>query len=215
MKIVRIPTGPLGTNTYIVYRECTDEETPCVVIDPAASLPVIKKLRELGLKCTHILLTHGHFDHIMGVKKLKESEGAEVFIHSSDADALSGGAGSLAYMAGAFVEPCEVDKRLADGDEFTAAGLDFRVISTPGHTPGGVCYLIESEKAVFTGDTLFRLSVGRTDLAGGDGVQLYESILYRLFSLKGDYRLLPGHEEASTLDYERKFNPYMKNGGIY
>lgn len=217
MNVIRIPTGPLGTNTYIVHSDNADIDgrIPCVVIDPAASMPVLKTLEEKGLKCTHILLTHGHFDHIMGVKKLRDAEDAKVFIHAADAAALSGGEGSLAFMAGAYVQPCEVDRRLSDGDEFTAAGIDFRVIATPGHTPGGVCYLIESEKTVFTGDTLFRLSVGRTDLAGGDGEQLYESILYRLFSLQGDYRLLPGHEGESTLDYERKHNPYMKNGGIY
>ncbi|MBR3297650.1 MAG: MBL fold metallo-hydrolase [Clostridia bacterium] len=217
MNILCIPTGVLGTNTYIVYRESGTPEKPadCVVIDPAASKPVLKKLRELGLHCTHILLTHGHFDHIMGVAKLREEEGAQVFIHNADAGALEGGEASLAYMAGTFVTNCEVDKRLEDGDAFTAAGLEFSVIATPGHTPGGVCYVIESEKVIFSGDTLFRLSVGRTDLRGGDSMQLYESIAYRLFTLSGDYRVFPGHEEPTTLDFERKHNPFMRSGGAF
>lgn len=217
MQILCVPTGLLGTNTYIVYSETGTAEKPadCVVIDPAASKPIIKKLREMNLHCTHILLTHGHFDHTMGVAKLKEEEGAQVFIHNADAGALSGGEASLAYMAGTHVTPCEVDKRLKGNDTFIAAGIEFKVIFTPGHTPGGVCYVVESEKVIFSGDTLFRLSVGRTDLAGGDGTRLYESIAFQLFTLPGDYRVFPGHEEETTLEFERKFNPFMKSGSIY
>lgn len=217
MQMLCVQTGPLGTNSYVIFNErgTAEKPEPCVVIDPAASKPILARLREMDLRCTHILLTHGHFDHIMGVAKLKEAEGAEVFIHENDAAALSGGEASLAYMAGAFVAKCEVDKHLKDGDAFTAAGLEFRVIHTPGHTPGGVCYVIESEKVIFSGDTLFRLSVGRTDLAGGDGLRLYESIAYRLFTLSGDYRVFPGHDEETTLEYERRFNPFMKSGGLY
>lgn len=216
MNILCVPTGLLGTNTYIAYIDGGTAESPaeCVVIDPAASKPVIKKLREMNLRCTHILLTHGHFDHIMGVAKLKEEEGAQVFIHKDDASALTGGEASLAYMAGAFVTRCEADRLLEDGDSFTAAGLDFKLIHTPGHTPGGACYVIESEKVIFSGDTLFRLSVGRTDLRGGNGMQLYESIAYRLFTLAGDYRVFPGHEDETTLDFERRHNPFMKSGGL-
>ena len=217
MHILCVPTGPLGTNTYIVYSELGTEEKPadCAVIDPAASKPIIKKLRELNLRCTHILLTHGHFDHTMGVAKLKEEEDALVFIHNADSAALSGGEASLAYMAGTHVAPCEVDKKLKGNDVFTAAGLEFKVVFTPGHTPGGVCYVIESEKVIFSGDTLFRLSVGRTDLAGGDGMRLYESIAFHLFTLPGDYRVFPGHEDETTLEFERKHNPFMKSGGLY
>ncbi len=217
MNILCVPTGPIGTNTYIVYCESGAEGSPadCVVIDPGASKPIIAKLNELNLGCTHILLTHGHFDHIMGVAKIKEKYGAKVYIHNADASALSGGDGSLAYMAGASIEGCEVDKKLKGGDSFTAAGLEFTVLHTPGHTPGGACFVIERERVIFSGDTLFRLSVGRTDLPGGNGMQLYESIAYRLFTLKGDYRVLPGHEDETTLEYERRFNPFMKAGGMY
>lgn len=215
MQILCVPTGPLGTNTYIVCSEngTAEKPTDCVVIDPAASKPIIKKLREMNLHCTHILLTHGHFDHTMGVAKLKEEEGALVFIHNADAGALSGGEASLAYMAGTFVTSCNVDKKLKGNDVFTAAGLKFRVLFTPGHTPGGVCYVVESEKVIFSGDTLFRLSVGRTDLSGGDGMQLYESIAFNLFTLPGDYQVFPGHEEPTTLEFERRHNPFMKGGG--
>ena len=214
IEIICCPTGPLSTNTYIVYDGSAEPEggkRPCAVVDPASSHRVLDVLDRNGLHCTHILLTHGHFDHIMGVAEIKSREGAEVLIHRDDADAVSG-SGSLAYMAGALVKKFTVDRLLGDGDVFTAAGMTFRVIHTPGHTPGGVCYVLENERVIFCGDTLFRLSVGRTDLSGGSDEQLYESILYRLFPLHGDYRLLPGHDRETTLDFEREHNPYMKRG---
>lgn len=217
MNIISTPTGPLGTNTYIVYLEegTPDAPAPCAVIDPANSKRVLDVLERHNLRASDILLTHGHFDHIMGVAELKAAHGSRVMIHEKDANALTGGEGSLAYMGGLFVKKCEVDRLLEDDDVITAAGIAFRVIHTPGHTPGGVCFVNEDEKNIFSGDTLFHLSVGRTDLPGGDGEQLYESIAYRLFPLRGDYRVLPGHEEETWLDFERKHNPFMKKSGMY
>ena len=216
MNIIRIPTGPISTNTYIVYPDGAEGEIrPCVVIDPAASRKVLEVLEKNRLRLEAILLTHGHFDHTLGVAALKEKTGAEVMIHEADRDALTGGEGSLAYMGGMFVEKCGVDRVLHDGDRISAAGFDFDVIHTPGHTPGGVCYVVESEKVIFSGDTLFYMSVGRTDLPGGDGEQLYESIAYRLLPLHGDYRVLPGHMTETTLDFERQHNPFIKNPGMY
>lgn len=215
MKIICVPTGPLSTNTYILFDDASSEEVKsCVVIDPASSRKVLGVLEEYGLHCTDILLTHGHFDHIMGVAEIKSKQNSRVHIHEDDAASVSGG-GSLAFMAGALVKRFEVDQLLHDNDVVTAAGMEFRVIHTPGHTPGGVCFLLESERVIFSGDTLFRLSVGRTDLSGGDDEQLYESIAYRLFPLHGDYRVLPGHGEETALEFERQHNPYMKKGGMY
>lgn len=125
------------------------ERIPCVVIDPANSHKVVEVLNQNNLHCTHILLTHGHFDHTMGVAELKSHENALVAIHEADAGALAGGKASLAYLGGALVKPCKVDIILHGGECFTAAGIEFSVLHTPGHTKGGVCYVIEKERVIF------------------------------------------------------------------
>lgn len=215
MNILSVPTGPLSVNTYIVFTdEAAKNGGDCVVIDPANSKKVLDEMAKYSLHCSHILLTHGHFDHIIGVAGLKEHENSIVMIHSLDAAALSDSSVNLATISGALVRPCEVDVLLNDNDRFTAAGMDFRVIHTPGHTRGCVCFVMDDEKVIFSGDTLFRLSVGRTDFPGSSTEQLYESILYRLFTLQGDYRVLPGHMRETSLDFERKHNPFMRNGGL-
>ena len=213
LNIVSIPTGPLSVNTYIVWIPNADKKVnDCVVIDPANSNKVLRALNERELRCTDILITHGHFDHIMGVAKLKAQTGAKVYINPLDAGALKDNSVNLSVMAGLSVDPSCVDVPATDDMRFTAAGIDFHVIHTPGHTAGGVCYIVESERVIFSGDTLVRLSYGRTDLKGGDSVALYQSIVYRLFALKGDYRVLPGHERETTLEFERMHNPATRNG---
>lgn len=218
IKILCVPTGPLSVNTYIVFNDeaekhAASERIPCVIIDPANSHKVVEALDKNALHCTHILLTHGHFDHTMGVAELKAHENALVAIHEADADALAGGKSSLGYLGGALVKPCAVDILLHGGEHFTAAGIDFDVLHTPGHTRGCVCYVVENERLIFSGDTLFRLSVGRTDLDGGDGDALYRSLIMLTNTLKGDYRVFPGHMGETTLDFERKHNPFLRSGG--
>lgn len=207
VKITNIVSGYLGTNTYFIYRE---GETDCIVIDPANGESALKKCRELGVECKYILLTHGHFDHVLGVSKLKDSTGAAIYIHEADAAALYDTKVSLGAMVGASHEPCTADFIVNDGDVLKLGSITLRVIATPGHTKGGVCYLFEEERTIFSGDTLFRLSVGRDDLPGGDGDELLNSIVYKLYSLNGDYRVLPGHLRETTLDFERKHNPSTK-----
>lgn len=200
-------TGPLSVNTYIIHREGLTE---CVVIDPANAKTVGFAIREKGLFLTHILLTHGHFDHILGVAQLKEEFSAKVVIHENDAEMLLDGEKSQANIVGAKVRPCAADIILTGDTSFRAAGIEFTVIHTPGHTPGGLCYIIHEINTVFSGDTLFRLSVGRSDLPGGSEAVICESILYKLFTIKGDLRVLPGHMRETTLDFERKHNPYVR-----
>lgn len=213
IKIVSIPTGPLAVNTYIVWRDDASSETPeCVVIDPANSGKVLSKVSELGLKIQAILITHGHFDHIMGVSKLREATKARVYINKLDSAAMKDNGASLASMIGVRVDPSKIDAFVSDGDTVHEAGIDFRVIHTPGHTKGGVCFVVEEARVIFSGDTLFFMSYGRTDLPGGDAPALYDSIVYKLFTLKGDYRVLPGHDRETTLDFERAFNPCVKGG---
>ena len=208
-----IPTGPLAVNTYIVwYGDDTETTHDCVVIDPASSHKVKKELDSLNLTCRAILITHGHFDHIMGVAKLREMTGAKVYINKLDSAAMQDNGASLATMIGVKVDPSQVDVFVTDEMEFTEAGIRFRVIHTPGHTKGGVCYVVEDERVIFSGDTLFYMSYGRTDLPGGDSAALFDSIVYRLFTLKGDYRVLPGHERETTLEFEKHFNMCLSSG---
>lgn len=212
LNIRSIPTGPLSVNTYIVWYGNDDEKHDCVVIDPANSGKVLRELEKLRLECKAVLITHGHFDHIMGVSKLRDSTGAKVYIDRLDAKAMSDNSASLASMIGFHVDPSKVDVFVDDNMLFEEAGIRFKVIHTPGHTEGSVCYLVESERVIFSGDTLFYMSYGRTDLPGGDSAALYDSLVYRLFALKGDYRVLPGHDRETTLDFERIHNICNING---
>ncbi len=213
MKIKLLHTGPLATNTYLLYDESTKL---CAVVDPADSNTVEAFMLSQGLKCTHILLTHGHFDHVMGVAALKRSTGALVCISREDAQELlqeEENPVRRASLWGYKIEKSPVDIFVSDGDIIQAAGFELRVISTPGHTQGGVCYVLEKpEKVIFAGDTLFRANVGRADLPGGSPAALFDSVNNRLFTLSGDYMVYPGHDAATTLEYERENNPYIKCG---
>ncbi len=210
MEIKLLHTGPLGTNTYVLYGGA---EGACAVIDPGGAEPVLAFLREKGLRCTDILLTHGHFDHVLGVAELKRESGARVCINRDDAWVLLPDRQESAPMWGYKIEPSGVDSYASKGDEISAAGFQLRVIETPGHTPGGVCYVLEQpEKVIFSGDTLFCESVGRADLPGGNAAKLYSSIKEELFTLPGDYLVYPGHNRMTTLSHERKTNPYILCG---
>ncbi len=195
MLIKAIPVGHLETNCYVV----TDEETLlCAVIDPGdESNAILDYLEDNRLCCKAVLLTHGHFDHTGAVCALLEETGAPLYMHRADC----GKAGPSKFDAP------EGTTFFSDGDVIEVGALRFEVLTTPGHTPGSVSF--RCGEALFTGDTLFAGSCGRTDLPGGDMQQELRS-LRRLGDLPGDYEVYPGHMEASTLERERRFNPYMR-----
>ena len=191
LNIHTLVLGLYQVNCYVVHNADCDR---CVVIDPGYSPDKIATfLREKGLKLEAILLTHGHFDHVGGVKELAED--CKVYLHELEhtmPQALT--AGKL-YATDYY------------GDSFSVAGMDFTVLHTPGHTPGSVCLMVED--AMFSGDTLFAGSCGRTDLPGGDWATIQNS-LQRLAQLPGDYRVFPGHAEQTSLAHERQYNPYLR-----
>lgn len=201
----RIQTGPLMVNTYVVYAQGADS---CVVIDPADAAPIKKYAETYGLKIAAVLLTHCHFDHILGVPGLVQ-DGAKLYIGENDAAGLNDRSVSLCFMELPEMKP---DVLLKDGDIITEAGLTIKVIATPGHTAGGVCYVLEETSVIFSGDTLFRFSIGRTDFPGGDYATLISSIKNKLFVLEGDYAVNPGHDISTTLDEEKQRNPYAGRG---
>lgn len=187
--------GMYQTNCYIVSREGSNR---CIIIDPGYEAPrIINHLEEKGLELEAIMLTHGHFDHVGAVRDLVATTGCKVYLNPADTSMPP------AFTAG----PLYYSDSYPENGQLQVAGMDILVLKTPGHTPGSVCLLIED--AIFSGDTLFACSCGRTDLPGGDWSQLAAS-LHRLRDLAGDFRVFPGHERSSTLETERKMNPFMQ-----
>ena len=192
MNIKTLILGPLQVNCYILW-----ETEQCLVIDPGFEPErVMKTCDELGLKIQAILLTHGHFDHVGGVKKIAEKTGCQVFLHPDELSLPPFITSGKLYYTDTY----------AEGDEITLAGMTFTVLHTPGHTPGAVC--LHFGDHLFTGDTLFAGSCGRTDLPGGSFATIKAS-LKRLASLPGNASIYPGHGEETTLETERKNNPYI------
>ena len=198
MLIKTLPVGDLETNCYVVTNEKTLE---CVVIDPGdESNTILDYLESNHLTCKAIFLTHGHYDHVGAVEAVQEETGATVYMNAKD------DAKNMHSFHFPFTLP-ENGRTYDDGDVVSAAGIDFSILSTPGHTPGSV--VIRAEDALFTGDTLFRGSCGRTDLDGGSMEEMLRS-LRKICSLEGDYEVYPGHMDCSSLIRERSFNYYCR-----
>ena len=204
MTVKRVIVGSLSTNCYIIKHS---ESRDAVVIDPGDDLTVIQDaLFRMDAVCRLILLTHGHFDHILAVGDLR-GHTVPVAIHKGDAHMLTERdvfSSVIPYDPRPF-EPADF---LFDGEGlYSAAGFEFYVVPTPGHTPGSVCYIFDG--MMFTGDTLFKRSIGTTHL-GGNEEQLIRS-LRALKDMPGDYDVYPGHDDPTTLVDEKRFNPYLKN----
>ena len=206
MKLAQLPVGMLATNCYLV----ADDAGRCAVIDPGSHTEkILKKAEEEGFTIEAILLTHGHFDHVMAAPGIQKATGAKLYIHKNDQPDLAPEvAGHRGYLREPYVMP-RVDGNLEEGSEIKVGDLTFRVLHTPGHTLGSVCLLCGD--LMFSGDTLFAGTCGRCDLAGGSLEQMFAS-LKKLAQLEGDYKVLPGHMEASTLETERQTNPYVLEG---
>ena len=194
MEIHRLPLPPLGANCYLVQKGDRG-----FLVDPGgAAETVIQACNELGFTPEAILLTHGHFDHVGAVAELVEHwPDLPVYCHVND---VSDVPGDFTWLKGPTWKP------LTDGQILDLAGLQIETLHTPGHSPGSCCFLVGGH--LFTGDVLFRFSMGRTDLPGGDNGQMTAS-LKRLAALPGDYQVYPGHDSPTTLDHERGHNPYL------
>ena len=204
MKVLSLMVGPIMTNCYLL---CDGAAKVCAVIDPGYEPERIEALMATtGCTPVMILLTHGHFDHCTGVAGLLEKwPDLPVYIH--EADVTDGVGGELTFR-----RLDEKNQRYwHEGDTLTVGGLTLRVMETPGHSRGSVCLLVEGQGVIFSGDTLFRGNCGRCDFPGGDYRAMLRS-LARLGRLEGQYQVYPGHEAATDMEYERKYNPYMKQG---
>ena len=203
MEIMTIPVGEFGVNCYLVY-----ENGRGFAVDPGDDGErVLAEAQKHGITLEAVLLTHGHFDHIGGVETLRQ-QGIPCLIGAADAAMLDNEILSGASFFGLPLLPTAADKTVTDGETLTVAGLTLRVIGTPGHTPGGVCYLLND--TLLSGDTLFAGSVGRWDLPGGDGEQLLESIREKLLVLPEKTRVLPGHGGETTIENEKKYNYFVR-----
>lgn len=201
--------GMVQTNCYIIGNGDTGE---ALVIDPADKAEIIEQdLKANDLVCKGILLTHGHFDHILAVPELTAYTKAPLYAHKAEKVLLSdaGLNSSSSIRRGCELEP---DIWLKDQDILKLAGFSIKVIHTPGHTIGGVCYYFPGQGILFSGDTLFREDIGRSDLPTGDGRQLVESILNKLMLLEDQVKVYPGHGEPTTIGHERENNIYIAPG---
>jgi len=212
MIVKRFTVGPLGTNCYIVICEDSKE---AMVIDPGIHEDEYETVLDRvirDVKVRYIVNTHGHFDHIMGNHVLKEKTGASIMIHRADRAMLTDPSLNLSWMLGLRIVSPPTDIFLEDGTTFAVGDYRFKVIHTPGHSRGSISIL--GDGIVFTGDTLFAGSIGRTDLPGSSFNDLIRSLLDRLMRLPDETKVYPGHGPQSLIGVEKQNNPYIRAGRI-
>lgn len=198
--------GPVQTNCYFLINEDTKE---VLIVDPAdRAQKIIEWINSEGLKPVAILLTHGHFDHIMGVAGVKKEYNIPIYASRDETEVLADPQINVSTMMGVYMS-MKADELFSDGDVLELAGMKLKVISTPGHTIGSVCFYMEEEKVLISGDTLFEASVGRSDFPTGSSRQLIESIKTRLFVLPDDTDVFPGHGGTTSIAYEKAHNPFI------
>lgn len=200
--------GALQVNCYILGSEQTQR---AVVIDPGDNArAILDALQRRGLRLSHILVTHAHFDHILAARALQDATAAAFYVHGHDRPLLAAmRQTALAWLGSDPGQPPEVTSELADGEMLQFDDLALQVRATPGHSPGGVSFVDAAGRRIFTGDALFAGSVGRTDLPGGDPELLLKGIREQILSLPEDYTVLPGHGPATTVGHEMRTNPFL------
>lgn len=202
MIIKQYIAGPIEANNYLVADENSKE---AVLIDCSEKVQqIIDDVKNLGLKVKYILLTHGHFDHVMGVNDMKKELGAEVLVNEKDKSQVEMTKTILRTFGIYADKNPEYDRFIDANTELKIGDIPIKILETPGHTEGGLSYLIDGK--LFSGDTLFKRYVGRTDLPGGDYDKLENSIRNVLYKLEDDTEVFPGHNEKTTIGYEKKFN---------
>ena len=209
LKIYAIVTAPIEENCYLVQ----DEETgQGLIIDPGnESEKILSVVRENHMKVGAVLLTHGHWDHIGAVEEVRQALGIEVYIHSQDAAMLTDNRQNLfAYMSERYkLKAGAADRLLQEGEIIACGKVSFKVIHTPGHTPGGCCFYCQEAGVLFSGDSLFAEEIGRCDFPGGSLSSLVGSLKEKILPLPESTRVYPGHGPATTVGWERTHNPYL------
>lgn len=206
IEIKSMTLGMVATNCYLIINKETKE---ALLIDPADNALRISNVIEENV-CTlkAILLTHGHFDHIMALNELKKRYNVPVYAHEEEEDVLKQSSLNMSGMIGQ-IYTAQADIYVKDGEHLKLAGLDIIVLHTPGHTKGGVCYYLSEEKVLMSGDTLFHCSIGRTDFPTGSMSQLVRSVKEQLFVLPDDVQVYPGHDSVTSIGYEKQYNPFF------
>jgi len=207
MKVIKLTTGIYMENGYIVG----DEETGvAVLIDPGdEAINFLKVIEEEKWRVEKIINTHGHIDHIGGVAEIQAKLHLPFFIHRADEFYVKNATILSGMMGVKRVTPPQIHGYLEDGQLIQVGNLKASIIHTPGHTPGGVCFYFEKEHILFSGDTLFQGSIGRTDLPGGNYHQLLKSIHQKLFVLPEETKVYSGHGEETTIGLEKRYNPFL------
>lgn len=206
LRVEQYVVGPVMTNCFFAVNEDTRE---MLVIDPGDSgKTLISKIKEENLVPVAVLLTHGHFDHAMAAGEVAKEFHIPIYAGEHEKETLENPSANLGGMVGAR-EAFHADVFVKDGEILDLAGFSIQVMHTPGHTKGGCCYYFEKEQAVFAGDTLFHDSVGRSDFPGGSASVLIKSIQDKLMPLPDEVKVYPGHNDITTIGWERKYNPFL------